>query len=275
MSASVEQLNDVPERSLGDRIFYPVNVEGFPKVPVLFIVVGAISAGLFFGGYRWYQQIYSFKYGLDYFEPEFQTYWMNLMWVQLGLIALVGMAGIYYVWSSRERAIEKITPQRELGSYYLIFSVFILAAILRMVSLGVFAESDAAWHQVTIRDTDFTPTHIGLFYMILPLEAAGLIMAFIWVHTRLPDCRGRVSLPFAIVVAAPLLIMPNLGFNEWGHTFFYAEELFAAPIHWGFVVLGWASFALAGFLIQCISRVVVLTKVVNQRDEEESLADAA
>jgi len=75
-------------------------------------------------------------------------------------------------------------------------------------------------------------------------------------------------------VSGPLLIMPNLGFNEWGHTFFYAEELFAAPIHYGFVVLGWASFALAGFFIQCLSRMLVLTKVIGEEELEEQNLEA-
>jgi len=62
-----------------------------------------------------------------------------------------------------------------------------------------------------------------------------------------------------LIVMGPMLIMPNLGFNEWGHTFFYAEELFAAPIHYGFVVLGWAFFGITGLLAQCLHRVFILT----------------
>ena len=66
-------------------------------------------------------------------------------------------------------------------------------------------------------------------------------------------------MPMALIVAAPVLIMPNLGLNEWGHTFFYAEELFAAPIHWGFVLLGWGLFAIGGLIIQILQRVRELT----------------
>jgi len=59
--------------------------------------------------------------------------------------------------------------------------------------------------------------------------------------------------------------MPNLGYNEWGHTFFYAEELFAAPVHWGFVVLGWAIFFIGGFVIQVLRRLDLL---INGTEEE-------
>lgn len=31
----------------------------------------------------------------------------------------------------------------------------------------------------------------------------------------------------------------SAGPNEWGHTFWFREEFFAAPIHYGFVVGVW------------------------------------
>jgi methane/ammonia monooxygenase subunit C len=77
----------------------------------------------------------------------------------------------------------------------------------------------------------------------------------------MPYFVNRVSMPLALMVSGFLLIMPNLGLNEWGHTFFYAEELFAAPIHWGFVFLGWALFAIGGFVIQLIIRIRELTRI--------------
>ena len=48
--------------------------------------------------------------------------------------------------------------------------------------------------------------------------------------------------------------MPNVGFNEWGHTFFYAEEPFGAPIHWGFAALGLALLGVGGVVIHIVQR---------------------
>ncbi len=87
------------------------------------------------------------------------------------------------------------------------------------------------------------------------------MLGFLWRHTRVPYCVNRVPVPLAMMVGGFILIMPNLGFNEWGHTFWYAEELFAAPIHWGFVVLGWALFALGGWVLQILNRIRELTAV--------------
>lgn len=274
MATVMDNVNST-KKSFLTRHLYPIK-NGVPQVPWPALVIGAIGGALLFSLYRWYQQTYSFTVGLDYFEPEFQTYWMNLFWAQLIIIGLLGAVAVPYIWFTRPKDPHAISPQRELGVYNLIFGGAAIASIFVVAILGLFVEADAAWHQVTIRDTDFTPTHIGLFYFAIPLGAVGLFVGFIWLHTRMPDFSNRVSAPLAIATSAPILIMPNLGLNEWGHTFFYAEELFAAPIHWGFVVLGWGLFAIGGFLIQCLNRVRVLTSLdqqaENQSEDIEKLA---
>ena len=239
-----------------------------PKVPWLWVALLVTAATALFGVYRWYQQEYSFTVGLDYFEDEFQVYWMRLFYVQMVVIGVIGMAIVPILWFTRDKNVAAITPHEELRRYYWVLSVMSGASILAVFAFGLFVEADAAWHQTTIRDTDFTPTHIGLFYFAIPAALVALVFGFVWVHTRLPDFANRVSVPLAAMVAGPILIMPNLGLNEWGHTFFYAEELFAAPIHWGFVVLGWALFCIAGFVTQCLNRVRKLTAI----NDEERIA---
>ncbi len=51
------------------------------------------------------------------------------------------------------------------------------------------------------------------------------------------------------------------------------EELFTAPLHWGFVVLGWTALALGGLLIQIILRVVALTKLEDEVLVTEDMND--
>ena len=245
-----------------------------PTVEVKFpwAVLLIMSAGLLLvaGFYRWYQNTYSFTVGLDYFEQEFQTYWMSLFWIQLAVIFSFGAFIVPYLWFTREKVLD-ISPQEELNRYYTILTILSVGGLALYFALNLFTEADAAWHQVTIRDTDFTPTHIVLFYAFIPLMAVGLVYAFVWIHTRMPDYVGRVSAPLAVLAAGPLLIGPNLGYNEWGHTFFYAEELFGAPIHWGFVVLGWAFLALAGFLYQCFARMARLTDLIGENYLEDPI----
>ncbi|MBV1872017.1 MAG: methane monooxygenase/ammonia monooxygenase subunit C [Gammaproteobacteria bacterium] len=251
------------ERSFLTRCIFPYNADGAPRIPVGFAVTVMAVLAVLIGLYRWYMEATAFTVGLDYFEPEFQTYWMSWLYGQLGVIALVGAIGVPYCFFTRpsKEEVLAMSAKDELGVYVFILTIMTMASVLVPVGLGLFVEADAAWHQVTIRDTDFTPTHIQLFYGIIPAGATALIIGILWMHTRLPNYVNRVSVPLVMVAAAPLLIMPNLGYNEWGHTFFYAEELFAAPVHWGFVMLGWGFFAISGFILEVINRMLTLTKI--------------
>jgi len=253
--------------SILEKFLYPKDAEGLPKAPLLLSSIIIVIAALGLGVYRWYMESTAFTVGLDYFEPEFDTYWMSLLYAQGIIIPVLGAIGLPLLWFTRPTSeqVQAMTPANELSRYVLIFTILATSSILVTCVLGVWVEADAAWHQVTVRDTDFTPTHIQLFYGVIPLAAVGIVLGLVWLHTRMPDFQNRVSIPLFIVAAAPLLIMPNLGYNEWGHTFFYAEELFAAPVHYGFVVLGWGLFAIGGFLNQSIQRVMVLTKLVAKK----------
>lgn len=233
-----------------------------PTAPwrAIFLALAAIAA--VFTIYRIYQHETAFTFGLDYFSDDFQKYWMTVLYVELVAVPLLGAIIVGYLWKTRDKNLQALSPVEELGRHMKLLGMLLLFVTIFYITGSIYAESDAAWHQVTVRDTDFTPTHIGLFYFSVPMVIVLGVSSFMYARTRLPQFAEKVSLPFAIAVAGPIMIMPNLGFNEWGHTFFYAEELFAAPIHWGFVLLGWAVFSAAGLLVQILSRVVSLMKTV-------------
>jgi len=224
-------------------------------------LVVAIGAAL-----RIYLDTMGFSVGTDYYSDEFQTYWMPLLFGELILLGGFTVILSVYLWLTRETDVSAISKELELKRYWKMLSIFSVMAIWGGLIGANAIESDAAWHQVTIRDTDFTPTHIIIFYFALPALTAMLIPAFIWVHTRVPAYMNKISIPFLAVVCGILMIMPNYGFNEWGHTFFYAEELFAAPIHWGFVFLGWSLFFLIPLAMQIISHMARLIAETTAED---------
>ena len=204
-----------------------------------------------------YLHNFGFDFGTDYYSDEFQLYWMPLLYGELIVLGLLAVGGSTYFWLTREAVLD-LTTSEEIDRYWKLLGIFAVMSLWAGFIASTAVESDAAWHQVTIRDTDFTPTHIIIFYFALPGLTAMLIPAFIWTHTRIPAFKDKVSVPFLAVVCGILMIMPNYGFNEWGHTFFYAEELFAAPIHWGFVFLGWSLFFLIPLAMQIIGQMARL-----------------
>jgi methane/ammonia monooxygenase subunit C len=214
---------------------------------------------------RIYLHSYAFTKGLDYFEPEFAAYWMSMFWAQAILCTTLFFGVVGYLWFTRERSPETVTPEVELSRYFK-FIAWLVGYTLVVLILGPIAgESDAAWHQVVIRDTDFTPTHIGLFYLGFPALMIFGAGAFFYAKTRLPMHAKKTLIPLGIAIGGPVLVMPTVGLNEWGHTFFYAEEIFGAPIHWGFAALGLALIALGGVVVHLIIRMQELIEQVTAR----------
>jgi len=226
-------------------------------------IIGGIA--LVYIASRIYLHSYAFTKGLDYFEPEFAAYWMSMFWAQAIFCSSIFVGVVGYLWFTRERSPETVTPEVELSRYFK-FITWLVGYTLVVFILGPIAgESDAAWHQVVIRDTDFTPTHIGLFYLGFPALLIFGAGAFFYAKTRLPMHAKKTLIPLGIAIGGPVLVLPTVGLNEWGHTFFYAEEIFGAPIHWGFAALGLALLALGGVVVHLIIRMRELIDEVTAR----------
>ncbi len=228
-----------------------------------FKVIAGIS--LVYLAYRVYMQEYAFTMGLDSFEPEFATFWMQLFYAQIGIATLTLIGVVTYLWRTRERSPESVPPEVELSRYFKWITWLASYTLVVFITGTLGAESDAAWHQVVIRDTDFTPTHIGLFYLCIPALIITGVGSFLYAKTRLPMHSDKVFVALAIAIGGPILIMPTVGYNEWGHTFFYAEEVFNAKIHWGFSVLGLALLGLGGVVTHIVSRTKELIDEVAAR----------
>jgi methane/ammonia monooxygenase subunit C len=241
---------------------------GWKRITIIVLSVTAVMAA-----WRIYQQLFAWDMGMDSFEPEFQTYWMDLLYAQW-IIEFTLAAVIWgYILKTRDKDVFNITPQEELRRYFTLLAYLVCYTFIVYWAASFFAEQDASWHQVTVRDTDFTPSHIVLFYGTMPAYILAGVAAFLYARTRLPQFAENISIPFVIAVVGPFMILPNVGLNEWGHTFWFMEELFTAPLHWGFVVLGWTALALGGLLIQIILRVVALTQLEGEVLVTEDMND--
>jgi methane/ammonia monooxygenase subunit C len=230
------------------------------------LVPVAISWGVLLAiyvGLRLYQQAFAFKYGLDSTSPEFATYWMTLAKVEVPLIFGVGFAIWAYLWLTRDKHLDKINAETELRRYFSLVAWFLLYTFSFLWIASFFGESDATWHQTVIRDTALTPSHIVVFYACIPLYIIFGVSSLLYATTRIPKFSKEFSVPLIMAVLGPGLILPNLGFNEWGHAFWLTEEIFSHPLHWGFPILGWTGFALGGVLLQVTRRMAELFKEID------------
>lgn len=243
---------------------------------------------------RWYEGVYAWSTGLDAYAPEFETYWMNLLYAEIVVEVITacllwgwlwrtrdhnlerywahfmdtetvltrkrGAALWELLWKTRDHRIVVLTPREELrrNMTHLLW----LAAYAWAFYWGVsfFTEQDATWHQTVIRDTDFTPNHIVVFYFTYPVYIITGWSAFLYARTRLPFFAKGLSIPYLMFIVGPFTLLPNVGYNEWGHTFWFMEELFAAPLHYGFVVFAWFALSITGVLLQVFASLLYLIR---------------
>ena len=93
---------------------------------------------------------------------------------------------------------------------------------------------------------------------------------------ELPVCADAVaavpqatSFPLVAAVVGPMFILPNVGLNEWGHAFWFVDELFSAPLHWGFVTLGWCGLfgGTGGVAAQIVAGCRIWRRGLEQREQ--------
>jgi len=217
--------------------------------------IAMFCLGMFYVGIRIYEQYFGWKAGLDSFAPEFQTYWLNVMWTELPIefIAFCGIGG--YLWKTRDRNINAVTPREEMRRLLALVGWLLVYAFTVYWGASYFTEQDGTWHMTVIRDTDFTPSHIIEFYMSYPIYSIIAVGCFFHAKTRIPYFSKGYSLAYLIVAIGPFMIIPNVGLNEWGHTFWFMEELFVAPLHWGFVFFGWMALGVFGVVLQLLMNI--------------------
>jgi methane/ammonia monooxygenase subunit C len=215
------------------------------------------------GAWRWYQQVEGLTSGLDATTPEFNRMWMPLWYLNLVLAGIGQLSIPIYFWFTRDRHLDRLAPREELRRYFVLLAILITTVATQFISI-TFGTVDAAWHQVVVRDTSLTPSHIVLFFGIVPLFTCFALAAFFYSFTRIPQFAEKVSIAMVVAVMAPFMTLPSVAYNEWGHAYWLMEELFIAPLHWGFVMLGFAFLALFGVIVQTVPRMIELTRVVSQ-----------
>ncbi len=232
------------------------------------VFIGMLTLIFIMATARWYQQWAAWDYGLDATDPLFDEYWMKLFWVQITVLPIIFIVSVSYMWLTRDKHLNNITPREELNRMMFWISMLIVYAFAFYFAGSLYAEQDATWHQTVVRDTSFTPSHIFLFYGTMPIFIIIGFNMFFYAITRLPFFAKKISIPLILVVCGPFMLLPTVGYNEWGHAFWLMEEYFTVPLHWGFVFFGWSIIALAGLLIQIMNYFIeLMPRVLNEKGE--------
>nr|BAH22835.1 methane monooxygenase protein C1 [Methylococcaceae bacterium ET-HIRO] len=237
------------------------------------MAMGVIFLIIMFSTFRWYQGWAAWEYGLDSTSPEFDQYWMTLLWAEIAAELIIFTLLVGSIWITRDRNLEQLAPRVEFKRTVFFISLIVIYGVSFYFAGSFFAEQDASWHQTVVRDTAFTPSHIGVFYLGMPTFIIIGTSIFTYAMTRLPYFSKQISIPLTLVVVGPFLLLPTVGYNEWGHAFWIMEEYFTVPLHWGFVLFGWSILALGGLLVQLLTQEVPRMLAAIYDEEGELIED--
>jgi methane/ammonia monooxygenase subunit C len=218
------------------------------------VLIGVLALMFFVAFLRLYEQLFAWRFGLDSFSPEFQLYWMGLLQFAILASCLGGVGLVGFLWRTRDRDLANLQASAETRRLVYLVQWLLVFALALFWGLSFFSEQTAVWHMTAVRDTDFTPSNIITFYIAYPLFSIIGLGAFCYAKTRLPTFAKGYSLAFVVLVVGVFMTIPNVGFNEWGHTFWAMDEGFAGPLHWGFVFFGWMSLATFGVVLLILGR---------------------
>lgn len=238
-------------------------------------IFGSIGLFVILGIHWGYEARYAWTAGIDSASPEFARYFRSLFWVQL----LVGAAftGAWWGWlvkTGKEIIDKPISHEEEVRRIAVFWGLIAMTSITLYIMASFWPAQDGSWHQTAVRDTALTPPHIAMFFFWFPMGITMTIGTFLYGRYRLPAVYGpSKGFPwsFGFLIAASVLEMMQVAFNEWAHSLWIPEEIFAAPFHWPFVTYGWLAAGIFALWAETIIRLLA----IEQEADEQQLAAAA
>jgi len=231
--------------------------------PIMGMVLAFVSMLLIAIIWRSYQQAFAFTKGLDKNNPDYATYWYPMLVANLVILPIAAVVWYLRMWSSANKSpASQMTRSEEGRRIWTLWLIIAAVCTMAFVAGSFQAEQDGSWHQVVLRDSSFTPSHIMLFYGSFPLLIYLVVGAYLYARTRLPHMYGgdRFPVSFGLAISGAVLLMFQVAMNEFGHSFFQGEELFSAPLHWGFVIFAYLLAGIFAVWFETLPRAVELAK---------------
>jgi methane/ammonia monooxygenase subunit C len=192
--------------------------------------------------WRIYQQFTAWTKGIDASSHDFTIFYRIPLVVELLGVTAFTLGWWGWLLRTGRTIAQRITHNEEVRRIAVFWGLIGATSVCLYVEASFFPNQDASWHQTAVRDTAFTPSHIPMFYLFFPLGITMTIGTYLYGRTRLPKVYGvEKGFPwsFALLIAASVTEMMQVAMNEWGHSLWIPEEIFAVPFHWPFVFYGW------------------------------------
>lgn len=238
-----------------------------------FLLAGSfIALRLYQQKYAWYNEA-----GLDSASPAFKTYWFSLFLIELVVVTVITLGWWAYLLKSgqrlaREAEAKAITKAEEVRRIVIFWGMIGATCVVLYFMASFFPNQDGVWHQTAVRDTALTPSHIVMFFWAFPLGITMTVGCYLYGRTRLPAIYSPdkgFPWSFGLLIAASVTEMMQVAMNEWGHSLWITEEIFAAPFHWPFVTYGWLASGIFALWAESLGR---LLQIEDELEEEQAPA---
>ena len=247
-----------------------------------------ISCALLAGSFialRVYQGMWAWKdeAGLDSASQAFKTYWFSLFLGELLVVGVITLA--WWGWLIRsgqrletEAARQPISKAEEVRRIAVFWGLIGATSLTLYFMASFFPNQDGVWHQTTVRDTALTPSHIVMFFWAFPLGITMTVGTYLYGRYRLPKIYSAdkgFPWSFFLLIAASVTEMMQVAMNEWGHSLWIFEEIFAAPFYWPFVTYGWLASGIFALWAESLSRMLQIEDEIVEEEAAGSAGAAA
>ena len=221
---------------------------------------------------RIFQQFTAWTDGIDASSEGFaQTYralyYAEVLGATIGTLVWWG----YLVRKGRTLVNREISHDEEVRRIAVFWGLVGTTSVILYIMASFWPNQDGAWHQTAVRDTALTPSHIPMFYLFFPLGITITVGTYLYGRYWLPKVYGaEKGFPwsFFLLIAASVTEMAQVAMNEWGHSLWITEEIFAVPFHWPFVWYGWLASGIFALWAETAIRLFGIEKEV-----EDEVAD--
>jgi methane/ammonia monooxygenase subunit C len=237
-----------------------------------------IGLRIYQGRYAWYNEA-----GLDSASPAFKTYWFNLFILELVVVTIITLGWWGYLIKTGQKldaaaAAKPISKDEEVRRIAAFWGLIGATSVTLYFMASFFPNQDGVWHQTTVRDTALTPSHIVMFFWAFPLGITMCIGTYLYGRTRLPKIYSPdkgFPWSFFLLISASVTEMMQVAMNEWAHSMWITEEIFAAPFHWPFVTYGWLASGIFALWAESLSRLLQIEDEILEEAPVAATADAA
>jgi methane/ammonia monooxygenase subunit C len=217
---------------------------------------------------RIWEQSTAWTVGINAASDEFATSFLALF---IAEVLAVTIATVLWwgtlVRKGREVVKVEATHEEEVRRIAKFWGLIGTTCVIVYIMGSFWPNMDGSWHQTAVRDTALTPAHIPMFFLFFPLAITFSVGMYLYGRYWLSKVYGAAfGFPwsFFLVIAAAVTEMAQVAMNEWGHSLWITEEIFAVPFHWPFVLYAWLASGIFALWAETIIRLLQIEAEIEQ-----------